>query len=248
MGSGALISRVLFVNLSSVCGSSMPSIAVGFMFRYLPGIFLLQIVTVALAWASLNFGGDAGWWHWLLPAALVALVTAFWFSSIGRAGSRDAMEKLRTNHAREREKLKVEVEKDKARIQQVATNTIRREERRASRRANLKVGGAFLVTTLAGVLLLITELFTLGFMTITTAAGAMGGYMVRWRQTGTPPTGKGGLPGGGGSTPWIEGEKLTDDTLSTRQRPAPRIVKSERSPVPERTSADPFYPPARDDE
>lgn len=186
------------------------------MFRYLPGILLLQTVTVALGWASLNFGGDAGWWQWLIPAALLAVVTSLWFASIERAGHRAAIEKLRMSHAHEREKLKVAVEKDKARIQEQATRTIRREERRVARRANLKVGGAFLLTTVAGVLLLITELFTLGFMTITTAVGAMGGYLIRGRSArlATDPQ-RNALPGGSGNAVWIEGEKPAIDNQPT---------------------------------
>lgn len=197
------------------------------MFRYLPGILLLQIVTVALGWASLNLGGDAGWWQWLIPAALLAVVTAFWFASIERAGSRAAMDKLRMDHAHERERLKVAVEKDKARIQEHATKTIRREERRQSRRANLKVGGAFAVTTLAGVLLLITELFTLGFMTITTTAGALGGYLFRWRQQRAAPD---AIPDSTriAQVPdhkaWIEGEPLSQADASDAQVVRERTV------------------------
>ena len=153
------------------------------MHRYLPGILLLQVVTVALGWGSFSLGGAGWWWQWLLSAGLLALVTALWFASIERARGRAAVDALRLHHAKEREKLKVTVERDKARVQEDASRQIRREGRRGARRANLKVALAFGVTTLAGVLLLITELFTLGFMTITTAVGAMGGYLVRWRQS-----------------------------------------------------------------
>ncbi len=56
-------------------------------------------------------------------------------------------------------------------------------ERSISRRANLKVGLAFMAVSGLGVLMLVTNMLTLGLLTITTAGGALGGYLLRWRQS-----------------------------------------------------------------
>ena len=60
---------------------------------------------------------------------------------------------------------------------------IKKQEKRVNRKAGIKVGLAFIGTTAAGALMLITELFTFGLMTIMTTVGGLGGYLVRARQS-----------------------------------------------------------------
>jgi hypothetical protein len=156
------------------------------MHRYLPGILIVQIVTLSIFWVSLDASLVDSPKTLLLqagvPALLIALVTALWFASIARADAERMTAKLRVNHARDREKLQVNAERTKAKLREQAHKEIRKQERRVSRRANFKVGLAFTAATVAGVLMLLTEMLTLGLMTITTAGGAMGGYLLRWRQ------------------------------------------------------------------
>ena len=153
------------------------------MHRYLPGILLVQIVTLAIFWVNLDATGQTLWLQAGFPSALIAVVTALWLASIGRADAERASVKLRLDHARDREKLQLDAERSKAKVLERSFKEMRKQERRVSRRANVKVGLAFIGVTAAGVLLLITELFTLGLMTITTASGAMGGYLLRMRQS-----------------------------------------------------------------
>jgi len=175
------------------------------MLRYFPGIVLVQLVTLALFWVN-----RSGTWEELLlraglPALFMACVTALWLSSIGRMESERRQSKLREEHFSEKERLNRKIEQvrsdalhqastDKAQIIERAHTERERlvkqthkelikQERRVSRRANVKVGLAFMAMTSLGVVMLITELLTLGLLTITTAGGAMGGYLLRWRQT-----------------------------------------------------------------
>ncbi len=112
---------------------------------------------------------------------------------------------LREKHASEREQLNREIERarsevlqqasaDKAQIQERAHvererlvkqthKQLMQRERSISRRANLKVGLAFMAVSGLGVLMLVTNMMTLGLLTITTAGGALGGYLLRWRQS-----------------------------------------------------------------
>lgn len=152
------------------------------MLRYLPGILIVQLITVAIFWANRTQDLPSLWVSAVLPIGLIGFVTAFWFSSVAKADGERLIGKVRSEHAKEREKLQLDAEKDKAKVFKQTQKTIRREERRVGRRANIKVGLAFAGAALAGVVMIITELLTLGLMTITTAGGAMGGYLLRWKQ------------------------------------------------------------------
>lgn len=175
------------------------------MLRYFPGIVLVQLVTLALFWVNRSGSIEEILLRAGLPALFIACVTALWLSTIGRMDSERQQSKLKEEHFNERENLNRKIERvrsdslqqasaDKAQIIERAHSErerlvrqthkeIIKQERRVSRRANVKVGLAFMAMTGVGVILLITELLTLGLLTITTAGGAMGGYLMRWRQT-----------------------------------------------------------------
>lgn len=175
------------------------------MFRYLPGILLVQVVTLALYWVNQGASIENLLLRAGLPALIIACVTALWLSTLGRMEAERRNAELRESHAGEREQLNREIERtrsevlqqasaDKAQIQARAHaererlvrkthKELMQRERSISRNANIKVGLAFMGVTGLGVLMLITELMTLGLLTITTAGGAMGGYVFRWRQS-----------------------------------------------------------------
>lgn len=157
------------------------------MLRYLPGLLLVQLVTLGLF--ALNADADmqslalrAG-----LPAMAVTLVAALWFRSIARADSERDLARTRLEHERERDTLHRRAADDRIKVERDAAKTIRREERRTGRRANAKVGLAFAATAGLGVLFVLSELVTLGLLTLTTGGGALGGYLLRWRQTRVAP-------------------------------------------------------------
>ena len=153
------------------------------MHRYIPGIILVQLLTAILLWV--NYGADTRTLllQVALPALLLSLVCAFWFASIGRSDAERVVTRLRLEHAKEREKLNISAEKTRAKVLEQSHKAMRKQERSIGRKASLKVGLAFSVTAIAGVLMLITELITFGLMTITTALGGVGGYFARVRQT-----------------------------------------------------------------
>lgn len=153
------------------------------MHRYLPGIFLVQLVTAVLLWVNLDAVPRDMAIQFGIPALLMTLVTGLWFASIARGDAERANAKIRLQHAQEREKLHVDAEKSKAKIIEKTQKEIRRTEKSIGRKASLKVTLAFMATTVAGILMLITELFTFGLMTIMTTMGGLGGYLVRARQS-----------------------------------------------------------------
>ncbi len=175
------------------------------MFRYLPGIVLIQVVTLALFWVNQGATIENLLLRAGLPAAIIACVTALWLSTLGRMDAERRNADLREKHASDREQLNREIERtrsevlqkasaDKAQIQERAHvererlvnqthKQLMQRERSISRRANLKVGLAFMAVSGLGVLMLVTNMLTLGLLTITTAGGALGGYLLRWRQS-----------------------------------------------------------------
>jgi hypothetical protein len=175
------------------------------MLRYLPGIVLVQLVTFTLYFVN----QEASLEHLLLrvglPALVISGVTALWLSMIGRMDAEQRNSTLREQHAVERTQLNREIERaradamleastDRAQLMERA-NTERerlvrqthkqlmKQERSASRRANLKVGLAFMVLTGFGAFMLVSQFMMLGVLMISAASGAMGGYLLRWKQS-----------------------------------------------------------------
>ena len=100
-----------------------------------------------------------------------------------KADAERSMAKLHVKHAKEREKIQLTAEKEKARVVDKTHKEIRKQERRVGRKANLKVSLAFAGAALAGGVFLIVEFFTLGLLTLSTSIGGLGGYLLRVGQT-----------------------------------------------------------------
>lgn len=184
-----LVPRVPAAVASVACSLPDPP-----MFRFLPGLLLIQIVTLVLFAFSGNASPQDLAVRVGLPALLITIVTALWFSNLSRIEAERRRADLKDEHARERERIRLDAMRDREQLQsdavrdrESALERVRREsqrsERRAGRRANLTVGLAYAAVTAIGVLMLMTNLLTLGLLTISTSAGALGGYLFRWRQT-----------------------------------------------------------------
>lgn len=164
------------------------------MHRFLPGVLFLQFLSLLVFWLNLPGGQDSAGpglfvpdMTFLLrvgiPVVLIGLVGALWFSSISRHASERAVARLKDSHAKEREKIKVSAERDRTRMVKETQKEIQKQSRRASGKANLKVGLAFAGAAVAGVVMIFIELITFGMMTMTTAGGALGGYLLRGKKT-----------------------------------------------------------------
>ncbi len=152
------------------------------MLKFLPGILLLQALTVTLV---LLAPADLSGWAWLrlaVPVGIVGLLTAFWFGSMAAHHRKDAINRMQENHAKERESIRVKAEREKAQVVKEAHKETLDEIRRTATQANIKVGVAFAGAAGLGGLLLLTQFITLGIITLTTAGGALGGYVLRLRQ------------------------------------------------------------------
>ena len=151
------------------------------MLKFLPGILLLQVVTVALVLLAPDMQGW-GWLRLMIPVLIIGVLTAFWFGSAAAHHHKDEISRLQQGHAKERESIRVNAERAKTKVMKQAHQETMQEVRRTSTEANIKVGIAFAGAAGIGGLLLLTQFMTLGLLMMTTAGGALGGYVMRLRQ------------------------------------------------------------------
>ena len=155
------------------------------MIKFLPGIIILQVITAGLTYLLIS-GGISGEDH--LFFALIALDLAFillmalWFSSLARHNNFAAMESLKEAHAKEREKLRVNAERQKNRLANKKHKEILKETKRAYTMGNIKAGSVVIGLVLLGGVLIYSQFFAFGSMLLTAGAGGFLGYLARAKQ------------------------------------------------------------------
>lgn len=152
------------------------------MLKYLLGILIIQAATVAMTLAAIKSADQELRLAVLLLALLIALVTAFWFSSIASHAKKDALANAKDEFSREREKLRLNAERQKTRLMRKSHEEIRKETNRAHARTSFKLGAGFIGIVAAGSLMIFSQLLTLGLLTLAVGGGALGGYLMRARQ------------------------------------------------------------------
>lgn len=152
------------------------------MLKFIPGILLLQVVTIALVMISPADLDNWGWLRLAIPVLIAGFLTAFWFGAVAAHQRKDEIIRLKESHAKERENIRVNAERAKTRMVKQSQRKTLQEVRRSSTRANIKIGLAFAGAAALGGLLIFTQFMSLGLLTLTTAGGALGGYLLRMRQ------------------------------------------------------------------
>ena len=154
------------------------------LWRFLPGILVLESATAALVYAMLLPGAQQAFW---LPAAVlgggVTLLTAFWFGSIAEHIRKDAVQRAGSLHARERETLVITAEADKRAALEQNHQRLLKATARAQAQANWRLGMRLAGLLALGGVLLAVEFMTVGLLVMAAAGGALGGYLLRARQT-----------------------------------------------------------------
>ena len=113
---------------------------------------------------------------------IAGFLTAFWFGSIAANQRKDAISRLKEDHAKERETIRVNAERAKTRLVKQTQQKAMQEVRRSSRQSNIRVGLGFAAAAGLGSLLLLTQFVSVGLLVLTTAGGGLGGYLLRLRQ------------------------------------------------------------------
>ena len=152
------------------------------MLKFIPGILLLQAITVALMLIAPADLGNWGWLRLAVPILIAGFLTAFWFGSIAARRQRDEISQLKEQHAEERESIRVNAERAKTKLVKQAQRKTLHEVRRSTLRSNVKTWLAFAGAAGLGGLLILTQFMSLGLLILTTVGGAFGGYLFRIRQ------------------------------------------------------------------
>jgi len=152
------------------------------MLKFIFGILILQVITIALVLIAPADLANWGWLRLVIPVLIAGLLTAFWFGSIAAHQRKDKISRLKEHHAKERETIRVNAERAKGELVKQAQRKTLQEVRRASTRANIKIGLAFAGAAGLGGVLILTQFMSLGILTLTTVGGAVGGYLLRIRQ------------------------------------------------------------------
>lgn len=150
--------------------------------KFLFGIIIAQVATyllLLLAPAELTM---TAFLRLAIPLLIIALVVAFWFSSIAGHHSKDAIVKVKDAFANEREKLRTNAQRAKERVIREAHKNIAKETQKAHAKANFKVGAAFAAALGVGALFIFAQMVTAGLLAITATGGVMGGYYWRGRR------------------------------------------------------------------
>ncbi|HMT94133.1 hypothetical protein [uncultured Thiothrix sp.] len=152
------------------------------MLKFLPGLLLLEIITVSLMLLAPEQLAGWGWLRIAVPLAIIASLMALWFSALSNHQRKDEMMRLQENHAREREKIKVNAERAKHQVTKEAQQQVQQEIKRTTAQANFKVGLAVAGAASLGGFLLLTQFVTIGVLLLGTASGTLGGYLLRLKQ------------------------------------------------------------------
>jgi hypothetical protein len=150
--------------------------------KFLFGIALLQGVTVLLVVTALKTDLNQTWPLFCALGGTVGVLVALWFTSIADSARHQSLARARELFSREREKLRVRAEQDKAREVKNTQKAAVRSQRVAGLAISPKTGIAIGGAVGLGVAMMVAQFVTLGLLTLTTAGGAVLGYGARMRQ------------------------------------------------------------------
>lgn len=151
--------------------------------KFLTGILLVQSATGLLVAVALRVDNHEIWILCLLLALTLCLITAFWFTSLIAHARKDATSQVREGFSREREKIRVRAEREKSKLMERSHQQIIKERNRSQTKGKTLSTTLFAGLLALGGTLIFTQFFTFGLLLMTTAGGALAGYLLRSRQT-----------------------------------------------------------------
>lgn len=113
---------------------------------------------------------------------LLSTIISLWFSTVAKHLSDNRVAALKQQFATEREKLNVNAQRAKTKLVKKTQKEIETQARRTKTKANIKISTAIAVAAGFGLVMIFTQFVTLGLLTLTTAGGAVGGYLARSRR------------------------------------------------------------------
>lgn len=199
--------------------------SVASLIKFLLGILLLQGVTVLLVVTALKTDLAQTWPLFAALGGTVGVLVALWFTSIADSARHQSLAKAKELFSREREKIRVRAEQDKAKEVKNTQKAAARSQRLAGLPISPKTGVAIGGAVGLGVAMLLAQFVGLGLLTLSAAGGAVLGYGARVRQEryGAKLLGSGAALLGGGEerreVKVIEAEPATLAIEGRRKRP-----------------------------
>ena len=160
----------------------MALLNISIVFKFLVGILLVQGIAAILVYAALNTDQALLWVLFAGLALGIGFLTALWFGSLSSHLGKEAVARVREGFLKEREQIRVKAEKEKTKVIRQSHQQLTKERKRAQSKASIRAGVSFATVAGLGALMLLTQFFTVGLLTLTTAGGAFGGYLLRARQ------------------------------------------------------------------
>ena len=151
-------------------------------FKFFLGIVLVELISIVLFSISPQTFDEMGALRLVVPLFFVAIMVAFWFSSLSEHFHKDREHEIKDSFAKEREELRVKAEKEKIKVVKQAQKEIAKEAKLTHAKANFKVGAAFAGVLGVGILFMLAQFVTAGLLTMTAAGGAIGGYYWRGKR------------------------------------------------------------------
>ena len=139
--------------------------------KYFFAILLIQVITAILVVLSPSNLDSIALLRLIVPLLFVALLMAFWLSSLSSHTYKDTVTKMKDSFAKERENIRIKAEKN-----------IAKEAKVTHAKANFKVGAAFAGVLGIGVLFVLAQMMTAALLTLTAAGGAATGYFYRGKK------------------------------------------------------------------
>jgi Flp pilus assembly protein TadB len=182
------------------------------LFKFLPGIILIQLVTTVMVVTAFNWSQDPQFIAVVVAFSLItAVLAAFWFSAIARDRYKNELQKMRERHAqdreiillnaerekanitseksklqeqhaRERERILIDAEREKAGIALESYRNLEKGMRKAHAKANFKVGVICTLAAAAGGVMIFSQLITVGMMVLIASGSGLAGYLARARH------------------------------------------------------------------
>jgi hypothetical protein len=150
--------------------------------KFLVGILLLQGATVLLVYTAMRTDLSQTWPLFGALGVTIGAMTALWFNAIAEDSRKQTLAKAQASFSREKEKIRVRAEKEKSKEFKTTQRQLHKAQQRSKSGSQVKTGIMIGGAVSVGAVLLLTQMVTLGLLTLTTAGGAALGYGIRSRQ------------------------------------------------------------------
>ena len=153
------------------------------MFKFLPGIILVQIITASLVYIAIKWSLETQLLITLVIFSfIIAILITFWFGSIVHQIHHVNQSILQQKHAKERDKILLNAEREKAKITSKNNQQINKNTKSIIAKANFKVGLAVAGAVAIGGIMIMSQLVTVGMMMFVASGSGLAGYLARSKQ------------------------------------------------------------------